>query len=379
MKKSTQSFIQDKKSTIPYEGNKYNCTIDTLKQTLDTYGVAIIPNLLNSDECEQMKSGMWDYLETVTANLPTPMKKSDPKSWSSFKQLYPKHSMLIQQWSIGHAQFIWDLRTNPKVLKIFSKLWATEPENLLVSFDGTSFHFPPEVTGFGWVDESKSWLHSDQSYYKPGFECVQSWINAYDTDEGDATLTLLEGSNRFHQEFADTFKPEERADWVLMGKKELDWYIKTKGCARVNIKCPAGSLVLWDSRTIHCGSEPDISRTKSNFRCCVYLCYTPRSMAKPTKLENKIKAWEGLRTTSHWPHRPKLFPTKPHTWGAPLPNIAQIPRPTISDIAYRLIGYDSKPDNVQPIDNANKPDDNKPDAKPIKKVKKKKSVKEFDV
>ena len=50
MEKSTQNFVQEKKSTIPYEGNKYNCTIDTLKQTLDTYGVAIIPKLISKKE-----------------------------------------------------------------------------------------------------------------------------------------------------------------------------------------------------------------------------------------------------------------------------------------------------------------------------------------
>jgi hypothetical protein len=208
---------------------------------------------------------------------------------------------------------------------------------------GASFHFPPEVTGFGWVTESKTWLHTDQSYYKSGFECVQSWINAYDTDDGDATLSVLEGSNRFHQEFANTFKPEGKEDWYLLDNEKIDWYKKTKGCKQVNIKCPAGSLVLWDSRTIHCGREPTSGRAKSNYRCCVYLCYTPRKMATQSKLKSKIKAWDNLRTTSHWPHRPKMFPKKPRTWGTPVPPIVQIPRPTISDLAYRLIGYDVKP------------------------------------
>ena len=331
------------KTTIPCEYKKYATDITNLKKTLDNYGVAIIPNVITSAECEQMKLGMWNYLETITANLPTPMKQSDPKTWITFKQLYPKHSMLIQQWSIGHAQFIWDLRSKPKVVDVFSKLWSVEPSDLLVSFDGASFHFPPEVTGFGWVNESKTWLHTDQSYHNSNFECVQSWINAYDTEDGDATLTVLEGSNRFHQEFADTFKPEGKEDWVLLDSEKLDWYTKTKGCKQVNIKCPAGSLVLWDSRTIHCGREPKNGRPKSNYRCCVYLCYTPRSMATPSKLNSKIKAWDGLRTTSHWPHRPKMFPKHPRTWGVPLPAIVQIPRPTISDLAYQLIGYDVKP------------------------------------
>jgi len=174
-------------------------------------------------------------------------------------------------------------------------------------------------------------------------ECVQSWINAYDTSQGDATLTFLEGSNNFHLEFRNHFKPTNPDDWVILTRPQLDWYTNTKGCVRTNIKCPAGSLVLWDSRTIHCGKEPDSSRPQPNFRCAVYLCYTPRKLGNSSELNKKIEAWENMRTTSHCPHKPKLFPVNPNTWGKPIPNIVQIPRPQISDLGYRLIGYETKP------------------------------------
>jgi hypothetical protein len=62
-------------------------------------------------------------------------------------------------------------------------------------------------------------------------------------------------------------------------------------------------------------------------------------------LSKKIKAWNDLRSTSHWPHKPKLFPLHPHTYGKPLPDIVQIPKPLINDLAYRLIGYETKPEN----------------------------------
>lgn len=328
---------------ISYEYVKYVSTIDTIADTLNKYGVAIIPNVLNDNECEEMKQGMWNYLETITTNLPIPIKKQNPQTWKSFKQLYPKHSMLIQHWSIGHTQFIWNIRTNPKVIEPFEKIWKTKKENLLVSFDGASFHFPPEETGFGWFNENKSWLHCDQSYLRNGTECVQGWINAYDTNEGDATLTFLEGSNKFHKDFASQFKPTNSDDWFVLNQEHIDWYSITKECAKVNIKCPAGSLVLWDSRTIHCGKEPEPTRLNPNYRCVVYVCYTPRKLASNNMISKKINAWENLRTTSHWPHKPKLFPIHPHTWGKPIPNIIQISKPIINDLGYRLIGYETKP------------------------------------
>lgn len=104
---------------IVYEYDKYVTNINNISNTLNQYGVAIVPNILNHQECDEMKQGMWDYLETITSNLPVPMKKENPQTWKSFKQLYPKHSMLIQNWSIGHAQFIWNVRTNLKVIEPF--------------------------------------------------------------------------------------------------------------------------------------------------------------------------------------------------------------------------------------------------------------------
>ncbi len=330
-------------SKITYEYEKYVCDVNTLRNTLDKYGVAIIPNVINKKECENMVTGMWNYLETITSNMNKPIKKNDSTSWKTFKELYPKHSMLLQHWSIGHAQFIWDLRTNSKVLEPFEKIWTTPKEDLLVSFDGASFHFPPEKTGYGWVNPNKSWLHSDQSYLRTGFECVQSWITAFDVEEGDATLSVLEGSNNHHLEYATILQNKTSDDWYLLSEQDLDWYMKTKGCKRVNIKCPAGSMVFWDSRTIHCGTEPDSTRANEKLRCVVYICYTPREKAKIGSIQKKIDAWDNLRTTSHWPHKPKLFPKKPHTYGKPLPNVVQITRPEIPDIGYRLIGYETKP------------------------------------
>ncbi len=326
-----------------YEYEKYVCTPNTLRTTLDNYGVAIIPKVIKKKECDNMIKGMWNYLETITANMTKPIKRADSTTWKTYKELYPKHSMLLQHWSIGHAQFIWDLRTNPKVIEPFEKLWNENKEDLLVSFDGASFHFPPEQTGYGWKPENKSWLHSDQSYKRSGFECVQSWITAYDVEEGDATLTVLEGSNKYHTECANRFESPASDDWYVLTEEDLDWYIETKGCKKVNIKCPAGSMVFWDSRTIHCGTEPISTRANEKIRCVAYMCYTPRNKSTPSYLQKKIDAFENLRTTSHWPHKPKLFAKTPHTYGKALPPVVQISQPIIPDIGYRLIGYDAKP------------------------------------
>ena len=113
-----------------YEYEKYITDNNNILETLNKYGVAIIPNILNQQECDTIKKGMWDYLENITANLSVPIKKNKPSSWASYKQLYPKHSMLLKHWSIGHAQFIWNLRTNHNVIEPFEKIWNVSKEEL---------------------------------------------------------------------------------------------------------------------------------------------------------------------------------------------------------------------------------------------------------
>lgn len=197
-------------------------------------------------------------------------------------------------------------------------MWNCKPEDLVVSFDGASLSVPPETTRRGWYRQP--WFHCDQSYLKESFECVQSWVTGLDVNEGDATLAVLEGSHFFHQDFAEAFGIKEKKDWFKLSDEHLDWY--KERCTKTRVVCPKGSLVLWDSRTIHCGVEPQKTRPFANQRAVVYLCYAPRSQMTPKMLEKKKKAFQEKRTSSHWPTNIRLFPKTPqHTYGKPLPRV----------------------------------------------------------
>lgn len=67
-------------------------------------------------------------------------------------------------------------------------------EELLISFDGISFHLPPEITNRGWY-RGNTWHHSIQSFLRPNFECIQGFVSLCDINEGDVTLSILEGSH----------------------------------------------------------------------------------------------------------------------------------------------------------------------------------------
>lgn len=320
-----------------YEYERYITTPDNLKQTLEEYGVAIIPSVLNEEECSQMASGMWDTLEDWTQHWETQITRDNPQSWKNIKHLFPKHSMLIQQYALGHAQFIWNLRQNPKCVDIFAKLWNCSHDDLLVSFDAASFHMPSEITNIGW--HRKTWFHTDQSYLRNDFECVQSWATAFDVNNGDATLAFYEKSHKYHKDFAEHFQIKNKDNWFKLENDEQIEFYKSKGCLERYIQCPKGSIVFWDSRTIHCGVEPRKGREKQNFRCVVYLCYMPRALSNDKELKKKIKAFEEMRMTSHWPCKIKLFPKTPHTYGAEVKEVVPLNPPEINELGKRLVGY----------------------------------------
>lgn len=316
---------------------KYIATKETLKSVIEEYGIAIIPNILSPEEINNFKNGASDYFKHISQSWKKPIDIYNISMDSrEFYDLYPSHGMLIQHWNIGHSQFVWDLRQNVKIVEIFSHFWNCKNEELLVSFDGVSFNPPPENTNKGWG--RKHWLHTDQSYTRNNFECIQSWITGFDVNEDDATLMFMEKSHLYHKDFSEEFKKEDKNDWYKLTDEETQYYID-KGCNLQRISCSAGSMVFWDSRTIHCGANALKRRKQINYRLVVYLCYMPRSLSTEKELLKKQKAFKELRMTSHWPAKVKLFSKNPRTYGKQLPQITIIEKPIVNELGLKLSGF----------------------------------------
>lgn len=315
---------------------RYQCTPESLAATLDRYGVACIPGVLTEDECDATVHGVWDAFETITQTWEVPLSRHHPDTWKHIYDLMPSHSMLFQ-WLIGHCQSVWDVRQNPKVASLFCNLYHCSVDELLVSFDGISFGVPPECTGRGW-DRGKSWFHTDQSFTRNEKECVQAWVTAEDVTVGDATLAFYESSHKLHGEFARRFQKTDKANWCQLTHDEESFF-RANGCEQKRMTCPKGSIVLWDSRTIHCGIQPLRGRDHPNLRCVVYVCYQPRRMASTKALVKKRKAFQEQRMTSHWPAAPKLFGKTPQHYGKGLPNVTALPDPQLTTLGKKLAGF----------------------------------------
>lgn len=329
-----QMEIMSRYVSAPY----YVESVEEAKVVLEKHGVCIL-RVLDNSECDALEQGIWKWLEHATSQLEKPVERGRPETYRSFYELQPSHGMLLQHWGVGHAEFAWAVRQHPRVVKMFSHLWGVHPEDLLCSFDGAAISLPHEVTNRGFF-RGNTWLHTDQSYLRPTYECVQAWVTARDVNEGDATLAFIPGSHKLHNLFAGHFGVQSKQDWFKLSLAQQQWYIEQAGSEVQYIKCTRGCMVLWDSRTIHSGQEALRDRPSVNTRMAVYVCMTPRHLAKDQKvLVKRIRAFEALRMTAHWPHKVKLFGKHPQLYGKPAPLVPQPRMPYLTPLGRRLVGY----------------------------------------
>lgn len=315
--------------------NEY-CSIDNVINKLKEDGIGVIPNIITEENIIKYQNEMWSMLNKLTDKLDKPIDKNNKDTWNTFFELFPLYDMILHQWNISHSKLCWDIRQENNVLDVFSKIWNVKKDELLTSFDGMSIHLPPEITKRNYKNDN--WCHTDQSRLKKDFCCVQGMVTLYDINEGDSTLMCYKKSNNYHSDF---FKEHNEikttADWYKVKDNELKYFKKFK---RIRIKAKKGSLILWDSRTFHQGTQPLQERYKPNLRSVIYVCMTPREWSNEKELKKKRKAYRTKRTTSHWPHKIWLFSKKPKTNGLPILNITPINEEfTLNNIGFKIAGF----------------------------------------
>ena len=334
-KKKTRGFI----SNMARNYKRFDCaTQDEVRASLEEHGVAVVPRVL-LDTAKSVDE-MWKFLEDSSADFRLPIKRDDPASWITyFDEYLPSHGMLLQYFGVGHSEVCWNIRQHPAVVQQFANLWGCKKEELITSFDGMSISFPPEVVKGRGSYKGNNWLHTDQSFTRSEFECVQGFINLFDVKEGDATLTLLQGSHNLHRECGVKFNLTSSKDWLAITPEQEQFYTDNN-CSEVFVECDAGSLVLWDSRTIHSGSQPLSNRPNpETMRCVVYVCMVPRGDISDKSLKKRISIYEKRRMTTHWPRKARMFGASPQTYGKKLQPKRIISAPRLTDLGRKLVGY----------------------------------------
>ena len=92
--------------------------METIKQSLETKGYVVIPNVITKEEVEIAKEMFYKWQNSVP-DIERMHNKVDPHG------IYKYHQA-------GHQEHAWYIRTRPSVQNIFKKLWNTD--ELVVSF-----------------------------------------------------------------------------------------------------------------------------------------------------------------------------------------------------------------------------------------------------
>ena len=273
-------------------------TLENLNATLDMQGVAVLPNVFSEHECNIVK-------KSVLAHLANGYSVKQP---GDFQKLKVQAGGIFHKYGVALIKEVLDLKTNERTIAPFAHIWREE--ELTTSLDGIYLAPPPEQTASPlFFDAQHASFHTDQASNKKEKCCIQAFINMEHTENGDGCLSVLVNSHRFHQEFFKHFNVDSKGkDWFLLNKTDhLEWF-KQKGCEWKMIMAPRGSMVFWDSRTIHMGTLPREGRLNADrWRFVIYVCYTPARMQSEEDVELKKQAYLENRCTAHWPYGVRLF------------------------------------------------------------------------
>jgi ectoine hydroxylase-related dioxygenase (phytanoyl-CoA dioxygenase family) len=298
-------------------------------EDLEELGYCVIP-VISQAETELLYQRVWhEYIEKAW-----PACKMDERG--SWKETFPIHNKLgIFAGPAGQTQVMWDLRQDPRIVEVFAKIWGTN--ELIVSMDGMSLMCPAEIR----EEHFAPWPHVDQGINKrndgvihnnlpPADFVSESMLKVKpftiqgqflfeDSFEGDGGFFCIPKSHLRFEEFSPFFEELQAIDIPKSEKAAIkDRYLRDffsdsgDSYPMKHVTAPKGSLILWDSRTIHWNQHPKNGNSK--VRMVGYLCYVPKKRMTDELRALRLKAFELGVSTGHNPAQFDLKFTKDHIW-----------------------------------------------------------------
>lgn len=125
---------------------------------LREHGYAVVAGAATADDCENIVSELWDWLE----RLGTGVDRRDAATWTDDRwPMAAGQSGILPHHGAGHSAAMWRARRLGGVRRVFEEIWDTS--DLLVSFDGPVIFRPNVSTCEHW------WHVHRPSGIGPGF------------------------------------------------------------------------------------------------------------------------------------------------------------------------------------------------------------------
>ena len=246
-------------------------------------GYVVIKDILSPEE----HNTVFNLFENDINSVSSAFDISDSSTWKieNTPLMYGKGMGVFN--GFGQSNFMWELRTNPKIQNIFKKVHNCE--ELVTSLDGFSLFVNKN-------QKSKSWLHIDQNPVNTIYS-VQGSYNLFEVGEQDAGFIVNPKSHL-------TYKPEvkHKKDWIMVDQEEFI------GSA-TKLVIPGNCFTLWNSKLIHANvGIPKTNQTtqESINRLTAYITYLPKEKRSQEILIKRIEAYKNGKTTSHWANKCEL-------------------------------------------------------------------------
>eukprot|EP01084_Bolivina_argentea_P106624 190753_1 len=280
--------------------------IENAKQYLSQNGFVVFKNVINNQEIIHSKDLLWKWINQTNIGW----DKHDQSTWTNESFPGYKKTGVMYQKGIGQSELQWFLRTRPKVLEIFIKLWnVNNYKDLLTSYDGIGIYRP-----YNKHNEYKTrpqWFHVDQHYKElPSFDVLQGVLTLQTQSVYSGGTVVIPRSHSVFKEATESietnFKKLALNHWILNNDKYCQLLVQME----------AGDLLIWDGRTIHCNTYSLLQDTDEKtcdvwnnefVRMVSYITMSPKSKISHLNeleyMKYRLKAYRDKTTTGHWPHK----------------------------------------------------------------------------
>jgi hypothetical protein len=281
------------------------------REALERDGYVVIPNVISEDLADATLSEFQAFHAHATGQL------FSEEEYQRERELKNVHGIIEYPGGLSHVDFVNRIREDPNVHQVFADIYNVNPEEdpILCAYDRVNYQASENMRKIP-TRERKAWWHVDQKWDHPEFMCVQGYVDLVgsETDE-HAGLQVLSGSHLNFEDLALAHAAGITAgtwnDWHHLSSEEVE-YCAEKGGKVVNVKCPKGGMVLWDSRTVHM-SRPNHHPDDERF--VIYTCGWPTSRLTDKDLARRAEAKRLRRATSAIPDARLIFPEKPQWFG----------------------------------------------------------------
>lgn len=280
-------------------------------EQIETHGFSIITELLSQEDIQSAQRALGlDLLEAMDGpacaqhaeeSVRTAHTLITSANIEDIPRLWPGQYLVPNSHGFPQGRFAWETRLHPRVREVFELLFEGEGE-LCVGMDQLFYrpsHFSYEFGenyGHGHTDHNFHDLTiADTSKWRIFQSILSIWPSI---DRGDWGTLIWPGSHKKIHPclMADRAcqRPGHFAHILSMSDPDEKRRVQAGYRAESRrVQLPAGSLLVWDSRTIHQGC-------RTGKRLAMPICWEPKSRRPEGARRRKLLVAASGNFTTHW-------------------------------------------------------------------------------